>query len=68
MRSKQISTAIAQGHNRFEICQKVGKAVRITHRDGTRLQDSINRVLEQLSAETVIPQWSFRTVPNEHTA
>lgn len=51
MRSEQIHTAIAKGNNRFEICQKVGKGVRITHKSGTRLQDSITQMLGRLGSE-----------------
>lgn len=51
MRSKQLHTAIAQGSNRFEICQMVSKGVRKLHKDGTRMADSITNVLGMLSAE-----------------
>ena len=60
MRSKQIHTAIAQGNNRFEICRKVGKGVRLTHKSGTRLQDSITDMLGRLASEPALPQSSPR--------
>lgn len=56
MRSEQIHTAMAQGNNRFEICQKVGKGVRITHKNGTRLQDSITQMLSRLGSEPASPR------------
>ncbi len=52
MRSKQIHTAIAQGNNRFEICQMVSKAVRLFHKNGRRLEDSITEVMGMLSADS----------------
>lgn len=45
MRSSRIHTAIGQGNSRFEICQLVSKGVKITHKPGERLEDSINNVL-----------------------
>ena len=60
MRSKQVHIAVAQGNNRFEICRKVGKGVRITHKSGTRLEDSINQVLGMLGSEPVVPLTTVR--------
>ena len=48
MRSNQIHKALAQGINRFEVCQLVSKGVRITHKTGSRFEDSINDVLQHL--------------------
>ena len=48
MRSNQIHKALAQGINRFEVCQLVSKGVRITHKTGSRFEDSINDVLQYL--------------------
>ena len=31
--------------NRFEVCRLVSKGVRITHKSGSRFEDSINNVL-----------------------
>jgi hypothetical protein len=52
MRSEQIHRALAQGHNRFEICQLVSKGVRVTHKPGARFEDSIGNVLDHLSPST----------------
>jgi hypothetical protein len=42
---------MAQGSTKFEICKMVAKGVRITHKQGTRLEDSITQVLGMLSPE-----------------
>ncbi|HVC46476.1 MAG TPA: hypothetical protein VND90_04465 [Terracidiphilus sp.] len=48
MRSDQIHQALAQGMNRFEVCQLVSKGVKATHKTGARFEDSINDVLQYL--------------------
>ena len=48
MRSDQIHRALAQGINRFEVCQLVAKGVRVTHKNGGRYEDSINDVLQYI--------------------
>lgn len=48
MRSDQIHRALAQGMNRFEVCQLVSKGVKATHKTGGRFEDSINDVLQYL--------------------
>ncbi|HEY2168113.1 MAG TPA: hypothetical protein VGJ30_00690 [Candidatus Angelobacter sp.] len=48
MRSNQIHKALSQGMNRFEMCQLVSKGVRVTHKTGSRFEDSINNVLDYL--------------------
>jgi hypothetical protein len=48
MRSNHIHVAIAQGNNRYEICRLAAKGVKITHKSGERMADSINRVLGML--------------------
>ena len=45
MRSSQVHVAIAQGNNRYQICGLASKGVKITHKSGERMADSINRVL-----------------------
>ena len=50
MRSNQVHVAIAQGNNRYEICGLTAKGVKITHKSGERMADSINRVLGMLRA------------------
>jgi hypothetical protein len=49
MRSDQIHRALAQGINRFEVCQLVSKGVKAAHKTGSRFEDSINDILEHLS-------------------
>lgn len=65
MRSELIQTAMAQGNNRFEICQKVGKGVRITHKSGTRLQDSILQMLGRLGSEPAVPRHQPRAATTD---
>jgi len=48
MRSNQVHIALAQGNNRYHICGLAAKGVKITHRPGERMADSINRVLGML--------------------
>ena len=48
MRSNQIHRALAQGINRFEVCQLVSKGVRATHVVGSRFEDTINQTLDYL--------------------
>ncbi len=70
MRSNQIHKALAQGMNRFEVCQLVSKGVKATHKTGGRFEDSINDVLQYLGThETVleslhpaIPQVSVKSL------
>jgi hypothetical protein len=50
MRSEQIHRALAQGHSRFQICQLVSKGIRITHKSGTRFEDSIGSMLSSLGS------------------
>ena len=48
MRSAQIQVAIAQGNNRFGICQLTSNGVHIVHKPGVRTEDSVNHVLGML--------------------
>jgi len=56
MRSQKIHCVLAQGMNRFEVCQLVSKGVRATHKSGSRFQDSINDVLQYLGTHTQSPE------------
>lgn len=55
MRSEQVHTAIFGGHTRFQICQRVSEGVRIMHRNGTRMADSIGTVFDHLAIHTCDP-------------
>ena len=48
MRSAKIHRALAQGMNRFEVCQVVSKGVKAIHKSGSRFEDSINAVLQYM--------------------
>ncbi|MGH9589944.1 MAG: hypothetical protein ACRD25_06090 [Terracidiphilus sp.] len=63
MRSDQIHRALAQGINRFEVCQLVSKGVRAAHKSGSRFEDSINDALRCLGdhgvpTKTIRPEQS----------
>ena len=54
MRSDKIHRALAQGMNRFEVCQLVAKGVKATHKTGSRFEDSINDVLQYLGTHVTL--------------
>jgi uncharacterized protein YoaH (UPF0181 family) len=70
MRSNKIHRALAQGMNRFEVCQLVSKGVKATHKTGGRFEDSINDVLQFLGTHETpmdtlhpaIPQVSVKSL------
>ena len=59
MRSEQIHRAMAQGHTRFEICQFVFKGVKVTHKSGTRFEDSIGNVMTHLGLSQALPRQAY---------
>jgi hypothetical protein len=63
MRSEQIHRALAQGHSRFQICQLVSKGIKVTHKPGTRFEDSIGSVLGSLGPRKDLP--IHRTHPSD---
>lgn len=54
VRSEKIHIALAYGNTRFEICNMIAKGMRMTHRNGTRMEDSINRVLGMIGPKVVV--------------
>ena len=50
MRSNLIYGAIAPVQNRYMLCQLVSKATRKFHRPATRVQDTMNQVLERFAS------------------
>ncbi|MDR3678005.1 MAG: hypothetical protein P4N24_21170 [Acidobacteriota bacterium] len=62
MRSDQIHRALAQGMNRFEMCQLVAKGVKATHKTGGRFEDTINSALDFLGTHETT-QASMHTPP-----
>jgi hypothetical protein len=63
MRSDNIHRALAQGKNRFEVCQLVSKGVRATHKTGSRFEDSINDVLQYLGTHDQPQEVTHRERP-----
>jgi len=55
MRSDKVHRALAQGINRFEVCQLTAKGVKATHVTGTRFEDTINTTLDYLGAHQSDP-------------
>jgi hypothetical protein len=55
VRSDSIHLAIGKGYNRYEICNMTAKGMRVTHRNGTRMEDSINQVLRLLGPKAAAP-------------
>ena len=70
MRSDKIHRALAQGMNRFEVCQLVSKGVKATHKTGSRFEDSIHDVLQYIGTHETrmdnlhpaIPQVSVKSL------
>jgi len=67
MRSDRIHRALAQGMNRFEVCQLVSKGVKATHKTGSRFEDSINDVLLYLSTHETPEGGLHPEDPEENT-
>jgi len=63
MRSDKIHRALAQGMNRFEVCQLVSKGVKATHKTGARFEDSINDVLQYSGTHVTIMEKLHPAVP-----
>ncbi len=63
MRSDKIHRALAQGMNRFEVCQLVSKGVRAVHKSGSRFEDSINDVLQYMGTHDMHRENLHSTVP-----
>lgn len=55
MRSNQIHEAIANGHNRFEICHLMSKGAVVLHKPGDYMKDSINLALGKLCTTDPTP-------------
>jgi uncharacterized protein YoaH (UPF0181 family) len=63
MRSDKIHRALAQGMNRFEVCQLVSKGVKATHKTGGRFEDSINDVLQYLGTHVTLMESLHPAIP-----
>ena len=64
MRSNQVHIAIAQGNNRYQICGLASKGVKITHKSGERMADSINRVLGMMRPSAPLPTLEHHLAPD----
>jgi uncharacterized protein YoaH (UPF0181 family) len=63
MRSAKIHRALAQGMNRFEVCQIVSKGVKAIHKTGSRFEDSINDVLQYMGTHDMHRENLHSTMP-----
>jgi hypothetical protein len=63
MRSSKVHRALAQGMNRFEVCQLVSKGVKATHKTGGRFEDSINDVLQYLGTHETLKESLHPAIP-----
>ena len=50
MRSKLIYPAVKTVTNRYALCQLASKATRKFHKPNTRIQDTMNEILEKVAA------------------
>lgn len=50
MRSNRVFEALQTMRNRYMLCQLASKATRKFHRPNTRIQDTMNQVLDRIAA------------------
>ena len=53
MRSDRVFGAVTNMRNRYMLCQLASKATRKFHRPSTRIQETMNEVLERIAASAV---------------
>ena len=51
MRSRKVFSALHSMKNRYILCQLASKATRKFHRPNTRIQETMNEVLELITSE-----------------
>ena len=51
MRSRKVFSALHSMKNRYILCQLASKATRKFHRPNTRIQETMNEVLELIASE-----------------
>ena len=51
MRSRKVFSALHTMKNRYILCQLASKATRKFHRPNTRIQETMNEVLELIASE-----------------
>ena len=49
MRSNRVFEALHTLHNRYMLCQLASKATRKFHRPNTRIQETMNQVLDRIA-------------------
>ncbi|SEG02354.1 hypothetical protein SAMN05421819_1722 [Bryocella elongata] len=54
MRSAKIHSALATGINKFEICRMTARGLHAMHRQGTRTEETIDRVLEMIGPGSMV--------------
>ena len=48
MRSAKIHLALSHGNNKFELCRMTARGLHAMHRQGTRTEETIDRVLDMI--------------------
>ena len=54
MRSEQIHRVLEQENNRFQICRLVSRGLKLSHKNGTRIEDSIGVELTRMGLFTAV--------------
>ena len=54
MRSEQIHRVLEQENNRFQICRLVSRGLKLSHKSGTRIEDSIGIELTRMGLFTAV--------------
>jgi len=55
MRSDRVFGAVSNMRNRYMLCQLASKATRKFHRPNTRIQETMNEVLDRIAASEAVP-------------
>ena len=54
MRSEQVHKILLRDNNRFGICRTASEHLRLLHRPGTRVGDSIGQVLSSMATQNIV--------------
>jgi hypothetical protein len=54
LRSEKFHLALSHGNSRFEMCNMIAKGMRATHVNGTRMADTINKVMVVMDPKPVV--------------
>jgi hypothetical protein len=54
LRSEKFHLALSYGNSRFEMCNMIAKGMRTMHVNGTRMADTINKVMVVMDPKPVV--------------